>query len=213
MTRSTESATYSTACKRGLLALLASGIGLLAPISVAENPPEDLRRFLAAELAKDTAFTDRFEAEVWLVDSATRLTPFMPDSATRLTFLRELHRASQSQQLPPEIVMALIEVESRFDRFAVSKAGAQGFMQVMPFWKDTLGRPQDNLLLTRVNLRYGCAILRFYLNRESGNLRRALAAYNGSLGSHTYSDKVYSAWSRHWRTQDINWDGDNSHSE
>jgi len=212
MTHSVVSAISSLAFKRWLLALFASQLWLTS-VSVAENPPGDLLRFLQVELAKSSAFTDRFEAEVWLLDSATRLAPFMPDHDARLHFLRELHRASQSQQLHPEIVMALIEVESHFDRFAVSKAGAQGFMQVMPLWKDTLGRPQDNLLLTPVNLRYGCAILRFYLNRESGNLRRALAAYNGSLGSNTYSDKVYSAWSRHWRTQDINWDGDYSHSE
>ena len=96
-------------------------------------------------------------------------------------------------------MLALIHTESSFDRFAVSSAGAQGLMQVMPFWKSVIGRPDDNLTDIETNLRYGSAILSHYLKRESGNLTRALARYNGSLGQTWYPDRVYENWDRHWR--------------
>jgi soluble lytic murein transglycosylase-like protein len=113
--------------------------------------------------------------------------------------LRRIHAAATASKLPPELVLAVIEVESHFDRFAVSKAGAQGYMQVMPFWREEIGRPDDNLTDPETNLRYGCHILQFYIDREGGNLRRALAAYNGSLGSNRYPDKVFRAWRQRWR--------------
>ena len=99
----------------------------------------------------------------------------------------------------------MIEVESHFDRYAVSRAGAQGLMQVMPFWKNELGRSQDNLTDTATNLRYGCHILRFYLDREDQHLLRALAAYSGSSGSERYPNSVRDAWQTRWRTQPIDW--------
>jgi len=76
---------------------------------------------------------------------------------------------------------------------------------VMPFWKNEIGRPDDNLTATRQNLEYGCRILQFYLQREDNALHRALAAYNGSIGSRKYSDKVYRAWQNHWRTEPLDW--------
>ena len=135
----------------------------------------------------------------------TRLQPFMADAAERVSFLTLLHREAQAADLPPELVLALIEVESHFDRFAVSRVGAQGYMQVMPFWKAEIGRPEDNLIDTGTNLRYGCRILQFYWQREQGDLPRALAAYNGSLGRTTYSDKVYNAWQSRWRVAPLDW--------
>ena len=102
-------------------------------------------------------------------------------------------------------MLSVIEVESHFDRFAISRVGAQGMMQVMPFWKDEIGRPDDNLTDNRTNLEYGCRILQFYLQREKGHLRRALACYNGSLGSFVYSHRVYLAWKRRWRTGPLPW--------
>ena len=102
-------------------------------------------------------------------------------------------------------MLAVIEVESGFDRFAVSRAGAQGLMQVMPFWKDELGRRDDNLTDNATNLRYGCRILQFYLERHAGALHAALAAYNGSSGSRRYSERVRSAWQQHWRTASLDW--------
>ena len=163
-----------------------------------------LREFLTASIAESSSFEDRFDAEVWLLDMQTRLEPFIPDTEERFVFLSSLHREATAANLAPELVLALIEVESHFDRFAVSKVGAQGYMQVMPFWKEEIGRPGDNLTHIQTNLRYGCRILQFYLDREK-DLRRALAAYNGSLGKTTYSDKVYAAWRNRWRGEPLAW--------
>ena len=127
------------------------------------------------------------------------------EAATRLRLLQQIHAAARESGLPPALVLAVIKVESGFDRFAVSRVGAQGYMQVMPFWKNEIGRPDDNLTLTETNLRYGCHILQFYIQREGGNLRRALAAYNGSSGSRRYPNKVYRAWHLHWRNKMTSW--------
>jgi soluble lytic murein transglycosylase-like protein len=116
-----------------------------------------------------------------------------------------VHRFSKLSHLPPELVLAVIEVESHFDRYAVSQAGAQGLMQVMPFWKEEIGRPGDNLIQTETNLSYGCRILQFYLQQEQGQLNDALARYNGSAGSSVYSDKVKTAWQDHWRLTPLDW--------
>ncbi len=164
-----------------------------------------LRDFLEQTIASTASFDDRFEAEVWLVDMQARLAFFIKDPNKRLELLKQIHRAATDSGLTPELVLALIQVESAFDRFAVSRAGAQGYMQVMPFWKKEIGRSEDNLTDVVTNLRYGCRILQFYLQRENGDLHRALAAYNGSLGSRRYSDKVYNAWSTRWRTAPLDW--------
>ncbi|MCH1491600.1 MAG: lytic transglycosylase domain-containing protein [Luminiphilus sp.] len=174
----------------------------------AQTPEDDrfaLRTFLEQSISASSGFEDRFDAEVWLLDMQTRLQPFMPDSQERVQFLTQLHREALAADLPPELVLALIEVESHFDRFAVSRVGAQGYMQVMPFWKDEIGRPDDNLTDSETNLRYGCRILQFYWQREAGDWHRALAAYNGSLGRRTYSDKVYKAWQSRWRVEPLDW--------
>ena len=129
----------------------------------------------------------------------------VPDAQERLDLLTQVYQQASRVDLHPELVLAVIEVESHFDRYAVSRAGAQGLMQVMPFWKNELGRQKDNLTDTTTNLRYGCHILRFYLDREDQNLSRALAAYNGSSGSERYPNKVRDAWQARWRTQPIDW--------
>lgn len=166
----------------------------------------ELRRFLEQTIRGASSFADRYDAEVWLVDMSGRLSRFVEDPAERLQLLRQIHAAAAAAELPPELVLAVIEVESHFDRFAISRVGAQGMMQVMPFWKDEIGRPDDNLTDNLTNLEYGCRILQFYLQREDGHLHRALAAYNGSSGSRVYSDKVYRAWRQHWRTTPLRWD-------
>lgn len=193
--------------RRLIWGLLLGPLFGLSVQAAADDPVEHeaLRRFLTKAIASADSFEDRFDAEVWLLDMQTRLARYVDDPAERLDFLKLLHREAIAADLPPELVLALIEVESHFERFAVSKAGAQGYMQVMPFWKDEIGRPQDNLTLAKTNLRYGCRILQFYIEREGGNLHRALAAYNGSLGSRVYSDKVYRAWRNHWRTRPLPW--------
>ena len=164
-----------------------------------------LRDFLAASIAKAESFEDKFDAEVWLLDMQGRLEQFVGNHEQRLALLTLIHHEASASDLSPELVLALIEVESGFDRFAVSKAGAQGYMQVMPFWRDEIGRPSDNLTHAATNIRYGCRILQFYLSREKGDLHRALAAYNGSLPSRRYSNKVFRAWQQRWRTTALPW--------
>ncbi|WP_439102327.1 transglycosylase SLT domain-containing protein [Congregibacter sp.] len=190
---------------------LATLLGVAAAASAQSEATADdanreaLRQFLEANIAASESFDDRFDAEVWLVDMGARLARYVPDADVRLQLLRQVHAAASRSDLAPELVLAVIEVESHFDRFAVSRVGAQGLMQVMPFWKDEIGRPGDNLTNNLTNLDYGCRILQFYLQREGGVLPKALAAYNGSGGSTTYSDKVQTAWREHWRTSALDW--------
>src|SRR5690606_28417607 len=138
------------------------------------------------------------DAEVWLLDMSTRMRRYIPDAEERLGLLRQVHAEASQAGLRPDLVIALIHAESHFDRFAISSVGAQGLMQVMPFWKNELGRPQDNLTDNATNLRYGCTILAYYLKRENGNLQRALARYNGSLGQLKYPAKVMGFWYDYW---------------
>jgi len=193
---------------------LGAGLALLLTMALAPGAraqPQDaeeltaLRSFLEQTINGADSFEDRYDAEVWLVDMSSRLSRYIKDPEKRLSLLRDIHYASARADVPPELVMAVIEVESHFDRFAVSSAGAQGMMQVMPFWKNEIGRPDDNLTATKQNLEYGCRILQFYLQREDNALHRALARYNGSVGSRKYSDKVYRAWRDHWRTVPLDW--------
>lgn len=144
------------------------------------------------------SFIDPFDAQVWLVDMSGRLQTHIADTDQRLRLLTLIHQEALQAQVSPELVLAVIHVESRFDHYALSVAGARGLMQVMPFWKDELGRSDDNLFDIATNLRYGCAILAHYIQRERGNLSRALARYNGSLGSLRYPNKVMDAWARYW---------------
>lgn len=193
-----------TAALRPLLALLLLSV-LAAPAFSQNDDREALRSFLENTVSSSDSFEDRFDAEVWLVDMSARLAIFVEEPSQRLELLRIIHGAATRAGLPPELVLAVIEVESHFDRFAVSRVGAQGLMQVMPFWKDEIGRPDDNLTDNATNLEYGCRILQFYLDRENGALHRALAAYNGSSGSRVYSNKVEGRWRERWRTEPLDW--------
>lgn len=175
-----------------------------------EKEREALRSFLDQTINSAQSFEDKYDAEVWLVDMSARLeryirSPYVRDPAYRLDLLKDIHAAAVQAELPPELVLSVIEVESHFDRFAVSRVGAQGMMQVMPFWKDEIGRPDDNLTINKTNFAYGCRILQFYLQRENGDLHKGLARYNGSVGRRVYSDKVFRAWKNHWRTEPLNW--------
>ena len=167
-----------------------------------QQPNDELRALLKQAIASSDSFQDRFDAEVWLLDMSNRLKKFMPDDKKRLTLLKHVHYEAARAKLRPELVLAVIEVESRFDRFAISHAGALGLMQVMPFWLKEIGTEQDNLFDLRTNLRMGCTILRYYLDKEKGNLTHALARYNGSLHSHRYPTLIYKALDRHWRCVD-----------
>jgi soluble lytic murein transglycosylase-like protein len=161
-------------------------------------PEPALREALRAAANEAPSFSDRFHAEVWLTDMSRRLERQVTDAKERIELLTLVHLEASRVDLPPELVLAVIEVESNFDRYAVSVAGALGLMQIMPFWLDEIGRPNDNLLHTDTNLRYGCTILRFYLDKENGDLRRALGRYNGSLGKRKYPNKVIDKLSRKW---------------
>jgi len=194
--------------RRARLAFIA--MSLMLSLDLVAQPAdlqerEELRSFLEQTIHGAESFQDRFDAEVWLVDMSGRLSRYVKDPQQRLDLLRAIHAAATEAGLPPELVLAVIEVESHFDRFAISRVGAQGMMQVMPFWKDEIGRPDDNLTDNLTNFEYGCRILQFYLEREKGHLHKALARYNGSVGKRIYSDKVYLAWRRHWRTTPLDW--------
>lgn len=182
-----------------LLALSLFSATLLAqPSPNAEVDPE-LAQFLKNTIEASDSFDDRFDAEVWLVSKQDQLARYIDNPEQRLDILQRIHRAAKSVDLQPEIVLALIEVESHFDRFAVSSAGAQGMMQVMPFWKNEIGHPEDNLTDIDTNLKYGCAILKHYMNKTNGRLMDALARYNGSYGQYWYPRRVMDAWQNNWR--------------
>jgi soluble lytic murein transglycosylase-like protein len=163
-----------------------------------QTPDPELREVLRAAASDSSSFVDRFDAEVWLTDMSRRLERHIENPEERIRLLTQVHLEASRAELPPELVLAVIEVESNFDRYAVSVAGALGLMQIMPFWLDEIGRPNDNLLHVDTNLRYGCTILRFYLDKEQGDLRRALGRYNGSLGKRKYPNKVIDKLSRKW---------------
>ena len=166
-----------------------------------ERPDEDMRASLIEAIQSSNSFVDRFDAEVWLTDMSYRLQSRVEDPQERLLILRQIHYEARRAGLEPELVLALINVESNFDRFAISSAGARGLMQIMPFWLDELGRPDDNLFDINTNLRFGCTILNIYLERENGDMRRALARYNGSVGQNWYPQRVYKALRTTWYHQ------------
>lgn len=139
------------------------------------------------------------DGERWLRDMSQRLTRYIADEAERRRLLVNIQYESSRAGLDTQMILGLIEVESAFRQYAISSVGARGLMQVMPFWKNYIGKPSHNLFDIRTNLRYGCTILRHYNNVERGNLVRALARFNGSLGSSRYPDAVLGAWRNRWQ--------------
>lgn len=166
-----------------------------------ERPDSEFRKKLIATIAKaENSFDDRFDAEVWLFEQATRLSkvaPHIPEDE-RFSILRMVHKEASQFDLDPMLVLALINVESDFDHYAISNAGALGLMQVMPFWKQEIGHPDDNLHEISTNLRYGCAILSLYLEKEKKDTTLALARYNGSRGQSWYPMRIYKAMRKVW---------------
>lgn len=159
---------------------------------------KELRILLQQAINDSDSFKDRYDAEVWLVDMSRRLSDKIPDDEKRLKLLRQIHYEATRAKLYPELVLAVINVESDFNRFAISNAGAMGLMQVMPFWLKEIGKPRDNLFDVRTNLRMGCTILKYYLKKEKGDLTRALARYNGSLGSYRYTNRIFKVLNQRW---------------
>jgi soluble lytic murein transglycosylase-like protein len=145
-----------------------------------------------------SSFKTPMEAADWLGEMSKRLEKRIPNREYRIDLLRSVHYEATRAGLDPQLVLGLIQVESAFRKYAVSSVGARGYMQVMPFWIKVIGRPEDSLFDLRTNLRYGCTILRHYLDIEKGDLFRALGRYNGSLGKAEYPNLVRAAWQNHW---------------
>jgi soluble lytic murein transglycosylase-like protein len=190
-----------------IIPAIALSLVVLVPTSAEANTASlakstahpELRQLLSKAIEASKSFEDKFEAEVWLVDMSQRLTLFIKNEKQRLSLLRHIHREATRAKLIPELVLAVIEVESRFNSYAISKSGAQGLMQIMPFWLKEIGHPNDNLIDIITNLRMGCTILKYYMDMEKNNLHNALARYNGSAGSRVYSNKVLDALRINWR--------------
>lgn len=185
----------------GLLAWTAAtahaGPQLYEPLSASAR--NALQRAVSDQAADGNSFESVESGRRWLLAMAPKLRSKIPDSKARVEFLRTVHYEATRAGLDPQLVLAVIQVESNFRKYAVSTAGARGYMQVMPFWIDLIGTKEHNLFHLRTNLRYGCLILRHYLDMERGNLTRALGRYNGSLGQMGYPNMVQSAWKSAWQ--------------
>lgn len=146
-----------------------------------------------------TEFAAVADSIAWLINMSRRLEKFIPDLLEREEFLRTVYYEATRAGVDPQLVLSIIQIESGFKKYAVSHAGARGYMQVMPFWVGVIGHQDHNLFHLRVNLRYGCTILRHYLDKEKGDYFRALGRYNGSLGETTYPQLVFNKWLTTWR--------------
>jgi soluble lytic murein transglycosylase-like protein len=185
------------------LLILLPALAFTQPAPEAQREPE-LKGAVQRAIDQAECFEDKFDSAVWYTMMEPRLRKRVPDREERMAILKnvfcEANRPGELR-IPPGLVMAIIDVESGFNRYAVSYAGAVGLMQVMPFWPETLGMRRHQLVKVPENIRMGCAILRFYLNRDAGSVSRALARYNGSTGKRWYSDKVIDQWTR-WNGAD-----------
>jgi len=157
-----------------------------------------LHRSVADRASPRLTFASQAEGAIWLAEMSKRLEKHVPDDIARHDLLVTVQYEATRAGLDPQLVLGVIQVESKFRKYAVSKAGARGYMQVMPFWMKLIGDANQNLFNLRTNLRYGCTILRHYLDIERGDMSRALARYNGTLGKSRYPDNVLRAWSGNW---------------
>ena len=158
-----------------------------------------MHRAVSDKASPQLAFGSEAEANAWLGDMSRRLADRIPNTKERMDFLKTVHYEASRAGLDPQMVLGLIQVESRFRKYAISKAGARGYMQVMPFWIKEIGTKEQNLFHLKTNLRYGCTILRYYISQEKGDLYRALGRYNGSLGQSKYPNQVVRAWITSWK--------------
>ena len=187
-----------------LLSLLCAALGSAAgaegrPRDAREGPDPDLRVILLDAIKNADSFQDRFDAEVWLTDMSHRLEAQVPDPNERLEILRNVHRNAIRAHLEPEFVLAVIDVESNFDKYAISASSALGLMQVMPFWVPQLGyKDKNELFKIDTNTLLGCLILKYYLDMERGDFVKGLARYNGSVGRRWYSDRVLERLRTKW---------------
>ncbi|OQS43394.1 lytic transglycosylase domain-containing protein [Chromobacterium haemolyticum] len=180
------------------LAAMPAWAGAQKEEALAANVASTMRRSVSDANAPRLVFDDQREADAWLGEMSSRLAKRIPDKWTRERLLTAIHYEATRAGLDPQLVLGLIQVESGFNKYAISGAGARGLMQVMPFWVRSIGNAQHNLFDLTTNLRYGCTILRYYLDIERGNLFRALGRYNGSLGRAEYPNLVMGAWKGRW---------------
>ena len=186
-----------------LLILLLLPLQAIGGAQQYEPLADSVRARLSAAIADKAVphltFRSADDANRWLNTMQARLEKRLPDRKQRIELLRTVHYEATRAGLDPQLVLGLLEVDSAFRKYAVAKAGARGDMQVMPFWTKLIGTPRDNLFHLRTNLRYGCVILRFYLDLEKGDYFRALGRYNGSLGKPEYPNMVFAAWRGRWK--------------
>ncbi len=184
-----------------LLFLLACGAAH-AGAQVYEPLAEQVRAALSAAVSDKSPalleFRNPEDGRRWLNEMSSRLARRVPDRKERTELLKLVHHEAKRAALDPQLVLGLMEVESGFRKYAVSTAGAQGYMQVMPFWVRVIGQPGHKLFHKVINVRYGCVILRHYLDIEKGDYFRALGRYNGSLGKPEYPNLVLAAWKGKW---------------
>ncbi|MGH8765542.1 MAG: lytic transglycosylase domain-containing protein [Burkholderiales bacterium] len=189
---------------KSALALLLFSLTALAGNQAEERLADSVRTSLQASIADRGVPVLLFKggaapAQKWLYEMSKRLQQRIPDRKTRTELLKTVQYEATRAGLDPQLVLGLIQVESGFRKYAVSASGARGYMQVMPFWTRIIGVPQHDLFALRTNLRYGCVILRHYINLENGDYFRALGRYNGSLGRPEYPDAVRAAWQGRWK--------------
>lgn len=178
-------------------ALAYGGAQIYEPLSAAVQA--NLRNAVSDEASPRLVYPSEAEGPAWLAAMSQRLERRIPDTTTRLNLLKTVNYEASRAGLDPQVVLGLIQVESGFSKYAVSRAGARGYMQVMPFWVRLIGSRGQDLFHLRTNLRYGCTILRYYLDLERGDYFRALGRYNGSLGQPDYPVMVVRAWLENWR--------------
>ncbi|MGQ0580227.1 MAG: lytic transglycosylase domain-containing protein [Betaproteobacteria bacterium] len=176
--------------------IAAAGEQMYEPLSASVQAA--LHRSVADQASPRLAFASETEGVAWMADMSRRLETHVADAAEREKLLTTVHYEATRAGLDPQLVLGVIQVESGFRKYAVSKAGARGYMQVMPFWRTLIGESGQNLFNLRTNLRYGCTILRHYLEIEGGDIFRALGRYNGSLGRSRYPNAVLRAWTGTW---------------
>jgi soluble lytic murein transglycosylase-like protein len=202
--------TFGRCTLRVALLTWAVALGTAGPAAADQQRDPELEGVVAKAIAQAQCFTDHYDSAVWYTLMEPRLRPIVKEKSERLDILQqvycETHRPGEAR-LPPGLVMALIAVESRFDRWAVSSAGAVGLMQVMPFWPERLGMRRYDLVHIAPNIHMGCAILRFYLGYEHNDVRKALARYNGSPGKRNYPDLVLTQWTRWAGADDLGFPG------
>ena len=183
-----------------LVALAICCVGSEAAWADQQRDPE-LKALLQKIIGNADCFADKFESVVWYKSMEPRLVRLVPTHEARVESLDHVYceaKRDPALQLPPDLILALMDVESRFDPWAVSPVGAVGLMQVMPFWPRQLGM-ENQLVRVAPNIRMGCEILRYYLRMENHDWTRALARYNGSVGRNTYPALVMQRWQKVWR--------------